>query len=702
MVYKGRLVILFIFFIIFGFLTLTLKGNVETNLLKILLPKKIINSTVIVSLADKTSSNIKVVFEETRVNDSKGTNAKIKEEFIKNLDKDYFKVIQYDTKGLISQYLKAPSNFLSPAVREQLKSKKYDEVFEKSFSSLLEPAGIQLSPLDTDPYLFLDDFLLSNRHMVFGVSEFDNKIYDFITIKIKDENGLSPDLANKKIFELIKLQKELSGNGNKIYLAGNPIHSYYTSTKSIININLICILSTLLIIFLTYYYFRTLKLLIPIALAITGGMLCGYVMTKLCFADFQIVTMMFSATLIGVGIDYSYHYFFAENINKNFIKNLLFSLISTIIPFMLLFFTGIELLKQISVFTTIGLTAICLIVIFIYPVFKRYKPQKTIKNISHKYIKNMLIGLGILSLLGFLRFEFNDSLSAFYSPSKKLIKAENLYNKVSGNDFKDNQYIVVKGNNLNDIIEKEEQIISKFDKKIFEYTSISSFIPSVKRQKENFDLVQELYKNNLNKYSDILSPMQILKLKHQKFIALEPKDLYAELFDNYMLDDKTSVIIVYGDKKFDRDNVVNIQSDIKSYLIKYRITLLKFFIPVFVLLGLILSASYGLKRGIKMLVPSLCGIFGAIGLTLLIMGELNMFSIIALYMVLGFTIDYAVFRTEGQKQTEDAILLSCTTTASAFFLLSLSGFKLLSSISLILFFGILISYLAGLILYNKD
>ena len=212
-----------------------------------------------------------------------------------------------------------------------------------------------------------------------SIDYIDGKYYDFISLKIKNDQALSPALSNKKIKQLINIQKQLSNKDSKIYLAGTPIHSYYTSTRSTVDINIICILSTFMIIFLTYKYFKNLKILLPIALSIIFGMLCGYVATRLLFDSFQVITMVFSTTLIGIGIDYSYHYFFTDTADKKFIKNLSFSLLTTIVPFALLYLTGIELLQQVAVFTIFGLTGIYAVVLFIYPGFKYLKPIKTYK-----------------------------------------------------------------------------------------------------------------------------------------------------------------------------------------------------------------------------------------------------------------------------------------------------------------------------------
>ena len=172
-----------------------------------------------------------------------------------------------------------------------------------------------------------------------------------------------------------------------------------------------------------------------------------------------------------------------------------------------------------------------------------------------------------------------------------------------------------------------------------------------------------------------------------------------------MLNENTSVIFVFSDKKpnitDDGVSIVNLKSDIEIYMKQYRETLLKLFPVVILVLFLLLVYIYGLKRVVKIITPPLVGILCATGLNCLVCGELNLFSIISLFLVLGFTMDYSIFRTDGEEQTEDAVLVSCITTSFSFLLLSLCGFKLLSSIALILFFGIVISYITGHIIWSK-
>lgn len=700
MVHKIKIVFFIFVLIVMAFVACNIKGNVETNLLRTFLPQSIVQSTKIIPAADKSSSTIKVVFE---AKDEFDVN-KIKDEFIKNIDTNYFLLDETDILHIFDKYISNPANFLSDKTRLLLKEKKYGDVYVNAIEKLYNPTSIQITSFDKDPYLLLDDYIISIQKPSEEKLERNGKYYDYLSLKIKEENGLSPDTCNQKIKELIKLQKTLNTNNTRIYLSGTPIHSFYASQKSTANINIICILSIIMIFVLTYIYFKSVKPVLPITLSITAGMLSGYIATRLLFSDFQILTMLFSTTLIGIGIDYSYHYFFADEKNKKFVKNLTYSLLTSIIPFALLYLTGIELLEQISVFTVFGLIAIYIVVLFVYPCFNINSAQKSLSPNMSLY-KLFIIILIVFGLIGYFRFNFNDSLSSMYIPDKKLQEAEYLYGEISGNNNIKRKFITVEGNDLNDIVKKEETIAEDLNKNNIKYIALSSILPSVQRQKENFELVKDLYKANLNNYSEILTPLQIKTLKNSTFNPVEFDIKDYDFLENFLLDKNTSIIIAYADKDIELKgsgiSVINLKDDVEHYLKSYRNILLKILPCVILALFILLSIFCGYRNAIKVLTPSITGILCAVGLTCLITGEMNLFALIAAFMVLGFTMDYSIFRLSKEKQTEDAILVSGITTMFSFLLLSFCGFKLLSSISLILFFGILVSYLAGYFVFSK-
>lgn len=698
---KLKYVLVLIIILLLSCIAVSVNNNVETNLLKIFLPADIINSTDIIPIGNKSASLIKVLFEAG----SETETELLKNKFLSLIDKEYFEEIQIDVSNLIKQYLESPSNFLSSKSRKLLLKGEYDELYQQSLINLYSPTVLQLAPFDKDPYLLFSDFIMFDNGHFFAGKTIGDKYYDLLKIKIKNKEGLSPDLCNKKIKELVVIQKKLSDKNSYIYLAGSPVHSYFTAAKSIFAINFICILSVILIIFLTYIYFKNIKILIPIMSGILIGALTGYIAVNLWFENFQIITLVFSTTLIGIGIDYSYHFCFNGRINKKFVKKLSLSLTTTLLPFILLYMTGIELLKQITVFTVFGLIAIYLCVIIIYPYFAFPKPQRFLSFNRNLFYEISLTVLIIISIAGFTRLRFNDSLTALYTPSQKLSKAEALYNKISGDFSQRMLFITVKGFNIDDILQKEEIITDKLTKSNIEYLALSKFIPSQSRQKDNFLLVRNLYDKNLHNFSDILTAEQITKLKCQNFtpIIFNIKE-YSYLSD-FLITPNTSVILAFT------NNLPNIsetfaktcdfRQDIAKYMKNYREKLLKLFPATFLILGIFLTMFYGCVKGLKLLLPPALGVILSAGLMSFIYGEVNLFSIMSLFLVLGFTMDYSIFRTDGLKGTEDAIFISVLTTAGSFLLLTMTGFKLLSSISIVLFFGIIVSYLTGYLLLSK-
>src|SRR5699024_7731103 len=123
---------------------------------------------------------------------------------------------------------------------------------------------------------------------------------------------------------------------------------------------------TIALILLFKFYFKNIKILIPVILSILFGFLFGFSISTLIFKKLHILTFVFSTTLIGIRLDYSLHSFLVGD-EKNFIKNLTVSMLTTVFAFLILLFSNMEILKQIAVFTSFGLIGVYLfVVVFLY------------------------------------------------------------------------------------------------------------------------------------------------------------------------------------------------------------------------------------------------------------------------------------------------------------------------------------------------
>ena len=586
-----------------------------------------------------------------------------------------FKKENLNYREITDIYKNYPENFLSDEIRNLIIEKNYKKLDEIGLNQLYSPFSLILAPINFDPYLLSTNYLLS-KNLDETIKEKDGKFYSKENFKIKDK---------KQIENFLKLQKE--NEKGKIYLAGAPIHSYLTSEKSSLEINLICIISTIALILLFKFYFKNIKILIPVILSILFGFLFGFSISTLIFKKLHILTFVFSTTLIGISLDYSLHSFLVGD-EKNFIKNLTVSMLTTVFAFLILLFSNMEILKQIAVFTSFGLIGVYLfVVVFLYG--KINLPPKKTFEIENKKVKVVLsIFILLVLILGGIKIKFNDDIKNLYKPTKKLELAEKINSEIFNS--KQPNFILVEGKNLDEILQKEEKLNIKNS------ISISNFIQSTKKQKENQKLVQNLYKNNLDDYATFLSKSEIQKLKNKEFKIYDVENF--PLKKDFMLDNSTSFIMT--SEKI--NGSINPTAEITKKMTELRKEIL-FLTPVLYLaLFLFLTVSFGIKKGVKIIAPSLVGVLFSICFMGLFNIEINLFHILSLILITGFSLDYSIFRANSGSGSKCAVFVSFLSTAFSFLLLSTTSFKLISSIGLTLFLGVTVSYLLSLFMVKSN
>ena len=134
-------------------------------------------------------------------------------------------------------------------------------------------------------------------------------------------------------------------------------------------------------------------------------------------------------------------------------------------------------------------------------------------------------------------------------------------------------------------------------------------------------------------------------------------------------------------------------------LARYRQAMTLLLVLVYAVAGIVLMIRFGWRDAPRMLLPSIVatlvtlGLFGWTGVAM------NLFTLLALWLVLGLGIDYGIFLRHGRENRPTAILsvtLSACTTLIAFGLLSLSATPFIRSIGLTLLCAISFSWLFAL------
>lgn len=681
-------------FVIAGVFAFTHPVKTETNILRAVFSNSMEDETI-VQLSGRYSSKINVLIEA----DNPETASEKALEFYNAVDKNSFEITDFNISQILEKYKTYSKNLLSLQTALKLEKHKYNEVTGEAFARLYDPMGFMLMPLDEDPFMLFTDYVKS-----FGKGNpdefiFNDKYYKIISLEVKNDTALSPELMNGKVKKLTEIQSNISDSSTKIYLTGAPVHSFYASSKSMMEINIICILSSLFVILLCYFYFKSLKLLLPIGISLGLGMLSGYIAASIIFQSIHVLTFVFSTTLIGICVDYSLHYFIEKDLSK-ILKSLTVSMITTVSAFGILFFSGVELLKQISIFTMTGLFSVYLIVVLFYPLLKfEYTPRRLNFSLSANTKKIIAFIVIFVSFAGIFFLKFNDDIRNMYVPSKTLLSAEKLFADVTGSNKKVS-FAVIQGRNIEEMLEKEEQIARCLSD--IKFQALSKFIPSEKQQKKNFELRKTLYKNSLKTYAAFLTAKQINNLLNEKDLPGFLKFEKNSPFSDFLIGENTSVMVLYN---FDNPEIitqnggryVDVQKDISEKIKDCRIACVKMLAPVFILLFLLLSSIYTPRTAGKILTPSILASAFSIGLLSITGQPVNLFHILAIFLIIGFGLDYSVFRAGGVKYSSDAVLLSCATSVFSFLLLVFTSFKLISSLGFILSAGLTVSYITSLL-----
>lgn len=772
--------ILRIFFVltllVLGGLVLCQPSHTETNILKAIFSAN--EDSLLVDLSTRFSSKINVIVESNDYDEAET----IAKTFYAKLDKTKMHSSNINATGIIEDYEKYQNNLLSNKTRKLLINKDYDAVIANAYESLYNPVMPPIGSIEQDPFLLLTDFVMNLTENFQTSADFvpiqlNEKFYSLIILDVNNELALSPTVLNAEVKKLVDLQNELSKDGVKVYLTGAPVHSYFASSHSIFEINLICILSTLFVIGLIFWYFGSLLPLIPIAVSIGLGIYAGYCVTVLIFKDIHILTFVFSTTLIGVCVDYSLHYFVAlkegkrgVDTIKDIFKSLTVSLITTVSAFLILLFADFVLLRQISVFTITGLVTVYGVVVLGYPMIKAakfFKVDKTIRQwddksetkkvisrhqpnnettiqsppspafvalveareqllpaprwgegydkdhassplgiLVSKYSTTLLSCLAtVLLIFGLFRTHFDDNIKNMYAPPKNLLNAEKLLTEIVGTSA-DTSIFVVKGENLQDILQKEEKIADKLNNENSRgYQALSKFVPSEKRQKSNQILRKELYNAKLYEYAGFLPTQTRLRLINANFgnEFLSVNKDFEFLKKNFLIDGNTSIMVVSGYKgqTIEGVKIINFQKDISSQIRHCRKICLALLVPIFGLLYLLLAKIYDFKSAVKILAPSVCAVVFVFAILGLFGCAINLFHLLAIFLIIGFGLDYSVFRLTNPEKSGDSVLLSCVTTVFSFALLAFAGFKLISSLGTVLALGLLSSYIFSIKLISR-
>ena len=664
-------------------------------------------------ISDKFSSVINIVVES----DNEKTAFGKANQIINLLNTDNFSALNvqsnnFSLKNATKDLIPYKNGLLSEKHRELLLQNKSRQIADDTVKQISESMMPPLVPIKQDPFLLLSDYLMNINSTGASWTLHNNLLWQYTNSKHYFMIPVDVDINKTEASteQINHLRKELSNQKSEnlnVYLSGIPLHTAVMVQKSKIQIGILSIFAGFMAVLFSYLLFRKIFTLLTVIISLSVGFLCGAIALFLCFEAPHILTFVFGTTLIGLGIDYSFHFLTGATLKdkQQVHKNMFHSFLTTLVCFLPLMFSGVSLLQQISIFTIVGLTTIYTGLFLFGPqkINFKIKPVKTNLNLSKKTktIVFTLIGMIIVATLPFVKTENN--MNQLYRPDSQIVAQESFVQKL--NDTKDSVVLMVRGSDIQQVLETEEEI-KKDGNNFF---SLSSIIPSIKQQSQNQELIKQLY----NKQSSYLK--QKLELRKKPIFVqteyLTPDNIKSEFLNNWInkliINDGEhiySLAQVSPDIAINNDNarVISVSETLSQQIEKYSHETYKLLGICAICLIAMLSIFYK-KRAIVYLIPSILAILLSICILTWFGQPITFFHMLSFFIVIGLGLDYTIFNINSDSDEEiRPVLFSFLTSFVGFGLLAFTSFFLIKSMGITLGLGLVLSYLISLFLFRPQ
>jgi len=649
-------------------------------------------------------------------------------------------------KSLQALYHPYRLQLLNAATRQNLEQRSAAQLAQESYEELFTPAAIPR------PLSFLDDpFNLSGQW-------FSNlPIGSPISLYKGFNTILDPENTQQRWFmitgqllkdpfdlEVQKFSTELlhdfknTNPSVQLLTSGLIFHTAAGSAQARSEISTVGLGSLLGIIALVCCVFRSGLPLLAVLITLACGTISALAVSLLLFDNIHMVTLAFGCTLLGVSVDYVFHFLISANRLNSGIKArhhlrsaLTVGALSSISAYLLQLTTAFPGLQQMAVFSSAGLAGAWLTVLALAPYYR--PPSHAAKPIVSSWLfrlcvlpiskavqrlttsRALLIGAVFLAL-GFSLWQSgaNDGVRNLNTSPPALLENEHQVQQLLKQPSS-SRYLLVKATTETELLHTLAQLQRKLTSVTEGKTQgrgLHQVLPSLEQQQSDHKLIlDKLYQQtlpllcaklqtNCQPAIDKALSQDFQSLNYHAFNAPELAGLAPPAIQTQ--GQWQTLLSLSGDINhpalmklvLDHDDVelVDQSEDISKLLSGYRVSISNILLLTIGLLTLTLSYRYRLDCW-RLMVPLCLSLM--FSLWAAAADGISMFHLMALLLVLGIGIDTSVFYLEVGLNRESwlASSLSSATSILAFGLLSLSGVEILKQFGAIVLSGIFFCWL---------
>ncbi|NVJ65237.1 MAG: MMPL family transporter [Gammaproteobacteria bacterium] len=655
-----------------------------------------------------------------------------------------------DSNGLSLLFERLSQNqgiYLSQQDKTFLQNKDFQGITQSKIEKLYSPlSAVNSEILVQDPLLlttsFLEQSFKNNTAKVIG-NYIGYQDGDDIILMLNLQLKGSPfdiELQKEYLSYLDTVEARLSPKNIELMQLGLVGFAAYETQQGLTEAKVIGLGSILVILVLISLIFRSPIPLLLMSLVIATGVICALSVASLLFGPLHVLSILVGTSLIGIAVDYVFHYFAKNAFHPNkvasakIIKPVTLGLITSILGYSALFLSALEVLQQIAFISSVGLVAAYFSTLVILPAIKFDLSKKSnlsfsifdrlnqLSNTGNYKTLCLMVCSAILVLAVFLlpKITFNDQVELLHASPKHLIEQQEVIESLV-EEAAPSENMVVSANDLEQLLVKLEKLDTLLqqevaNKNLDSYIGLQQFLHSNEYQNQSISLVKDwLNSEYIHDYLEILD-LNVIELKaslandylNQADFKKTP---YAPLIEKLLLKDEQGdfygLVKLIGVKDLSAISLfvknepaislINPKAQFSDFLAQVRVDSIYFVAAAYLVILLLLIVVNGFKAALKQFIPplsaALLGLFAAMALGQMI----NIFHIVALTLVLGIGIDYTIFYANAQQhQKPDMVLaISCSmiSTVLAFGLMALSQTPAVSGFGTVVLVGIFSAYL---------
>lgn len=641
--------------------------------------------------------------------------------------------------GLLAPLQRARGALLTPESQAWLRAASSADIGRRALQNLLQPIGDGFSSWREDPLGLWGDWL-RERAQWSRLRPRDGWLWiadggiEWIALPFAEkQNAFSGWSAAVNSQRLAAARAAVAGLGGdvRVLAAGSVLQAEAAAKRAQWEVTVIGFGSLIAVILLTFITFGSLRPILLVTLSLTIGCAAALSVTQLVFGEVHLLTTVFGASLVGVAEDYGIHYFAARQGQpverrweqlRQISPGLWLALATSGIAYLALGLAPFPGIRQIAVFSCVGLTAAFLTVLCWFPWLDR-KPLR-MTGFADRFArslekwprwpdgwKGVALALGSIALLasGLVRLHNVDDIRTLQNSPPRLLAEQIEVGRILGL-ASPAQVFLVRGADSDELLRNEEGLTARLavlekDGTIGGYQALSDWVPSAGTQHASFALV-----SNANRVAwralaaatgekidlearapPLLTAADLAPVAQGLPAISEWQDAGGTHYSLVMLQavSRASLpALVQAGTGLAGVRFIDNTARYSELLSRYRVRLSGLLLVGVVGVVLLLQWRYG-WRAWRAWLPTLLGglftlaWFGWAGI------PMQLFVVLSLILLLGMGIDYGIFMQEhpGERSVWLAVAIAGISTLLSFGLLALSSTPALRAFGLAMLIG---------------